>query len=156
MRIGMSTDPETNLQLNLQFAERRMAEIAEMAGHDDDHTAQAVLRLQGHLNQALEATGKVSQEQALPAMQRMRQTLQYQQSLMQQLMGNPDPAATLVMTQSRRMFQQQLQAMGNQLVEEQEQLQLQQQNQMQEQLQQQMGQQHFQQVTAKASSRTPT
>ena len=131
MRIGISTDAETDLQLNLQFAERRMAEIAAMAGHDDDHAAQAVLRLQNHLNQALEATGQVSQEQALPAMQRVRQTLQTQQSLMQQLMGNPDPAATPVMTQSRQMFQQQLHVMENQLVEEQEQLQIQLQNQQQ-------------------------
>ena len=141
MRIEISIDPETDLQLNLQFAERRMAEIAKVAGHDDDHAAQAMLRLQGHLNQALEATGKVNQEQALPAMQRVRQTLQYQQNLMQQLMGNPDPANEPVMVRSRQMLQQQLHAMEYQLVEEQEQLQLQHQNQMQEQLKQQTGQQ---------------
>ena len=118
MRMDLIKSPEMELQLNLQFAERRMFEIAEVAEKDDRLAAQAMLRLQHHLNQALEATGKVSQEQALPAMERVRQTLQYQQQLMQQLMANADPAITPVMAQSRQMFQQQLHVMENQLVEE--------------------------------------
>ena len=145
MRIELTNNPESELQLNLQFAERRMIEIGEVAGQDDDLAAHAMLRLQNHLDQALEATGKVSQEQALPAMQGVRQTLQYQQHFIQQLMVNTDPANEPVMVRSRQMLQEQLHAVEYQLVEEHEQLQLQHQNQMQEQLKQQSGQQQGQQ-----------
>jgi len=141
MRIELTNNPESELQLNLQFAERRMIEIGEVAGQDDDLAAQAMLRLQNHLNQALEATGKVSQEQALPAMQRVRQTLQNQQNLMQQLMADPGPATTPAMARSRQMLQEQLHAVENQLVGKPEQLQLQHQNQMQEQAGQKQDQQ---------------
>ena len=145
MRIDLINNPESELQLNLQFAERRMTEIGEVAGQDDDLAAQTVLRLQNHLNQALEATGKVSQEQALPAMQRVRQILENQQHLMQQSMAEPSPANEPVMVRSRQMLQEQLRAIENQLEEEPVQLQLQHQNQVQEQLQQQTGQQQNQQ-----------
>ena len=137
MRLNLTNNPETALELHLLFAERRMIEIADVLEEDEGLAANAMVGLQNHLDKALEATGKVSQEQALPAIQMVQQRLQYQQMLMQQLMqqlpalGKPDNEA--LMTRTGERLREQLQVIENQLLEEQ--LQQQEQNQVRQQVQ---------------------
>ena len=123
IRMNLSSSEETRLQLNLQYAERRIAELAEVAGEDDGLAARTMLRLQEHLNQALAATGKVSQDEAIPAMERVRQTLQQQQRLMEQLLVNSDPVHEQAMLHNRQMLTEQLRVVENGLLEDQLQLQ---------------------------------
>jgi hypothetical protein len=119
MRLSLAAGPQAELDLNLAFAERRMVELARLLENEGALPSQPLLRLQNHLQRALEVTGEVTQEQALPAMERVRLTLLTNQQLMLQLQTNADPASAPVMEQAREMLQQQLRAVENQLLTEQ-------------------------------------
>ena len=134
VRLALASSPQTELNLNLQFAERRMTEISALLDEDEELAAQSILRLQNHLQNAMQASQLVSGEQSMPALQRLRDALQYQQRLMQQLQLNTDPAKNPFTEQSGELLQQELDIIEDRVQEEQ--LLLQQQKQMQEQVQQ--------------------
>ena len=131
VQLALATSPQTELNLNLQFAERRMNEISVLLYKDEELAARSILRLQNHLQSAVQASEVVNGEQALPAMLRLRDHLQYQQRLMQQLQENDNPASEEEMNQSRQMIQEQMRIVEEEL-QQQLQRQLQHQNLMQE------------------------
>ena len=131
VQLALADSPQTELNLNLQFAERRMNEISVLLYEDEELAARSILRLQNHLQNAVRSSELVNGEQALPAMLRLRDDLQYQQRLMEQLQENDPPASETEMNQSRQMIQEQMR-----IVEDELQQQLQRQNQMQEPVEQ--------------------
>jgi len=132
--LTFASSPQTELNLNLEFAERRKSEIAALLYEDEELAAQSILRLQNHLQNAVRASELVNGEDALPSMLRLRDSLEYQQRLMEQLQENNHPAIEAEMNQPRQMIQEQMRIVENQLLEEEQKLR--DQNQIQQQLQQ--------------------
>lgn len=132
--LAFASTPQTELNLNLKYAERRMAEIDAVLDGDEELAAQAMLRLQSHMQNALQASAAINGEQSSTAMEQVRQALEQQQRLMRQLGENTDAAGESDLSQTRQMIQEQMRLMEDQLLEEE--IQLQGENDREQQIQQ--------------------
>ncbi|WP_322807334.1 DUF5667 domain-containing protein [Thermanaerothrix sp.] len=110
LRSEITRDPQARLNLSLELAERRTAEITQMVARDEVPPEPVLLRLQTHLQTALQLAVAQSDAQAVRALERIRQRLeiQYQRLLQQGSVTNPTAQAALVRT--RAMIQTHLQA----------------------------------------------
>ena len=111
-RLSFTNQPESGWQLALQFAERRIAEIRAMieAGKQPDEALQT--RYEAQLEQAFRFAQNLPDEQALQALEQIRQRLRLQEEQLSQL-----PANQAVLVQTRSMIQQRLQWVENGLQE---------------------------------------
>jgi len=114
-RLSFTNQPENGWQVALQFAERRIAEIRAMieAGKQPDEALQT--RYEAQLEQALRYAQNLPDEQALRALEQIRQRLRLQEEQMSQL-----PANQAVVVQTRKMIQQRLEWVENGLQEPQQ------------------------------------
>ena len=123
LQLAFARSPESVLDLNLAFAERRITEISAIMDEDEGLAAQAMLRLQHHTQNAIQTSAEISGGQAETAMQRLRQNLERQQQFMQQLQMKASQAEQPMLEQSSELLQQQIREMENQMRQEQDQLQ---------------------------------
>ena len=117
--LTLASSPQTELNLNLEFAERRKSEIAALLYEDEELAAQSILRLQNHLQNAVRASELVKARWLYLSMQRLRDDLQYQQRLMLQLQLKADPAKKPFMEQSGETLQKELRIIEDRLQEQQ-------------------------------------
>jgi len=111
-RLSFTNQPESGWQVALQFAERRITEIRAMieAGKQPDEALQT--RYEAQLEQAFRFAQNLPDEQALQALEQIRQRLRLQEEQLSQL-----PANQAVLVQTRSMIQQRLQWVENGLQE---------------------------------------
>ncbi|MEW6504708.1 MAG: DUF5667 domain-containing protein [Chloroflexota bacterium] len=107
-RLNFTNQPESGWQVALQFAERRIAEIRAMieAGKQPDEALQT--RYEAQLEQALRFAQNLPDEQALRALEQIRERLRLQEQQMSEL-----PANQAVVARTRSMIQQRLQWVEN-------------------------------------------
>jgi len=115
VRMDLTSDPESDLDLNLEFADRRVAEIVSLLGEGETLSPQIMLRLQTHLDQALQYAVGLEDSQAMPALQRVEEKLMVQQQLMLQLQTDVDPQGEQLINQTRQMLQERIQVVESQL-----------------------------------------
>ena len=107
-RLSFTNQPESGWQVALQFAERRVAEMRAMieAGKQPDEALQT--RYEAQLEKAFRLAQNLPDEQALQALEQIRQRLRLQEEQLSHL-----PANQSVLVQTRSMIQQRLQWVEN-------------------------------------------
>lgn len=157
VRSDLAGSPEAQLDLQLQFVERRIEELAELVGEGQPLPDAVALRLENQLNHALQLAAGLQTVQIAEELPQIRQRLMTQLQVMEQLHSS-DPQAEALLTRTRQTLQTRLQlveegiqnpdALRRQLQlqnrlhqqdqsQQQDQLQQQDQSQQQDQLQQQ-------------------
>ncbi len=111
-RLNLTSQPENGWQVALQFAERRIAEMRAMieAGKQPDEVLQ--FRYEAQLEHALRLAQNLPDDQALRALEQIRQRLRLQEEQLSEL-----PANSPVLAQTRSRIQQRLQWVENGLQE---------------------------------------
>ena len=109
-RISISADQETQFQLALGFAARRMDEIRTMLQTGEVPPQAVTTRLQNQLNHALSLAMNMPEEQLQPTLLQVQTQLQQHDQIMNQLQlrQDADPALLQTRDQIRTMLQQQL------------------------------------------------
>lgn len=109
-RLQLAHDDETQLQLELQFINRRMVEIRTMLQSGEVPSDAFMNRLQNQLEYTLRLTANMQNEQATQAFLQIQEQLQLHLQTMTQLHLNTDPDPALLQTRNRiqNMLQQQL------------------------------------------------
>jgi len=105
----VTRSPQTQLEQNLNFADRRILEIATLHAADTPIPQQVQTRLQAELNQALNLAAGMDDQHMIMELQRIRLRVEAQLQMMTKLMAgdpdSPDPVIAMVRTS----LQQQLQ-----------------------------------------------
>jgi len=105
----VTRSPQTQLEQNLNFADRRIMEMASMQVADTPIPQQVQTRLQSQLNQALNLAAGMDDQQMFKELLRIRLRTEAQLQMMNMLMAgdlnSPDPVMAMVQTS----LQQQLQ-----------------------------------------------
>lgn len=154
IRLQLTNDPEKDLDLQLEFLNRRTLELFKLTEEDQLPSTGLMTRLQNQINTALQLALSLEQQESLEAMQKIRVEMQAQEMLMQQLQTG---SGELVQSQVQSMLQERLQLVNSALedpLQNQEQLQqqLQQQIQAQEALGEQIQQQTQEQIQQQTGS----
>ncbi len=110
LRSEITRDPQARLNLSLELAERRTAEIAQMVARDEVPPEPVLLRLQTHLQTALQLAAAQNDAQAIRALERIRQRLEVQYQRLLQQANVINPMAQAVLARTRAMIQTHLQA----------------------------------------------
>jgi hypothetical protein len=84
VRLGLTADPQTQLNLELEFAATRTREMAQLADRDQSIPEAVSLRLQTHLNTALQNAARLGDPQMQAALDQIRSTTQDQLQTMLQ------------------------------------------------------------------------
>lgn len=139
-RLSISADQETQLQLSLEFAERRMEEIQTMLQMGETPPETVMTRLQNQMDYALRLAINMPDEQLQSTLLQVQTRLQQQDQTMTQLQLNleADPALLQIQDRVKTMLQQQLQLCQTGLTDPdllREQLRIREQDQLQQQLQ---------------------
>jgi hypothetical protein len=110
-RISISADPETQFQLALGFAARRMDEIRTMLQSGEVPPQAVTTRLQNQLNHGLNLAMNMPEGQLQPTLLQVQTQLQQHDQTMNQLQLQQDADQVLLQSrdQIRTMLQQQLQ-----------------------------------------------
>jgi hypothetical protein len=107
--LAVTRSPQAQLEQNLNFADRRILEIAGMQAAGTPIPQQVLTRLQAQLNQALNLAAGMGDQQMIMELERIRLRTEAQLQMMSFLMAgdpnSPDPVMALVRTS----LQQQLQ-----------------------------------------------
>lgn len=104
-RMGLSTNPQAEYQLALEFTNRRSEEIRTMAqaGNTPPETVQ--MRYQNQVEQAIQFAADLPDDQAVSALQQVQTRLQTQQ----QALANGAPRTEAALLKTRQMLQERLQ-----------------------------------------------
>ncbi|MDD1749024.1 MAG: DUF5667 domain-containing protein [Methanothrix sp.] len=108
-RLRFTSSTDAALQLQLEFTDRRAAEIKTMLqnGQVPPETTQS--RYQNQVEQSLILAAGMPDEKAVQALEQVRLHLQNQQQAFLQLNPNANPQALAALTRARQMLQQRLQ-----------------------------------------------
>lgn len=94
-RMAISTETQTQFQLSLEFANRRMGEIAALASDGQVIPQEVMTQMQLELNNAFQLAAGMSEEELEPALLKIQATIQQQQQTMAGLAsGLNDPLIT--------------------------------------------------------------
>ncbi|MFH2040633.1 MAG: DUF5667 domain-containing protein [Chloroflexota bacterium] len=106
--LAVTRSPQNQLEHNLNFADRRILEIAGMLAADTSIPQQVQTRLQAELDQALELAAGMDDQQMIMELERIGVRAKVQLQMMSMLMAgdtnSPDPVLAMV----RSSLQQQL------------------------------------------------
>ncbi len=108
-RLGLALSTQTRLNLNLEFANRRVDEIAFLAAKDQVPPEQVLNRLQTQLDQALKVSAGLDDQGMQAALQGEMQSLQIQERTLQQVQLHNGSPAEPALLQAREMIRAQLQ-----------------------------------------------
>jgi hypothetical protein len=132
IRLALTTESQTRLELNLEFANRRTEEIQLMVQAGKIPPDSVPDRLQLHLNNSLQLAAGMDDEHMAQALNQIRQEIQSQMEQMQQIQANASVDAAQLLTRTRDMLQDRLR-LTEQGLSDPDQLRLQIQEQLQEQ-----------------------
>jgi len=145
MRSDLAVSPEAEIELQLQFAERRVEELNELVSEERPLSDIVMLRLESQINHALQLAAGLQTTQMNDELPQIRQRLITQLQKMEQLHSG-DPQAEALLTRTRQMLQTHLQLVEEgiqdpdllrQRLQQRDRLQQQDQSQLQDQVQQQ-------------------
>ncbi|PKO14461.1 MAG: hypothetical protein CVU39_14500 [Chloroflexi bacterium HGW-Chloroflexi-10] len=108
VRLGFSSNPESEYQLALKYSDRRAAEIQKMliAGGTLPEAVQN--RYENQVEQAFQYAMNLPDDQAAQALEQIRTRLQTQEQTFLQLRTNGSATAELVMLRTQQMLQDRL------------------------------------------------
>ncbi|KPL83859.1 hypothetical protein SE15_01055 [Thermanaerothrix daxensis] len=110
LRSELTRTPQARINLNLELAERRTAEISQMLDREEVPPEPVLQRLQTHLQTALQLAAAQNDAQAIQALERIRQRLEVQYQRLMQQANISNPTARAVLQRTRAMIQTHLQA----------------------------------------------
>ena len=93
VRLETTTRTQARLELTLEYASRRVAELGELARRGETLPEPALLRLQSQLEHALQHAANLEDPQMLQAMEQIRTRLQEQIRMIDQLPATPSAEA---------------------------------------------------------------
>ncbi|MGE5224762.1 MAG: DUF5667 domain-containing protein, partial [Omnitrophica WOR_2 bacterium] len=107
-RIELASQAQNQLQLELEYANRRVEEIRAMLGKGIPPQPAVLTRMRNQLDRAFQLAAGLDERQVQPALQQIRQELQAQEQVMAQLMTQAGPQAEPGLEQARQMIQTRL------------------------------------------------
>jgi len=93
VRLRLAVNPQSQFQLNLTFADRRLDEIDKLAQSGQDPGTQVTDRLQNELNAALDSAANLESEGAVKALENMQANLQQHEDQLLKLQSQANPHA---------------------------------------------------------------
>ena len=109
VRLNMANNPETQFQLAMEFASRRVAEIQTIlqSGNVPDEAVQT--RYQNQVEEAIRFASGLPTSQAILALQQIQTRLQSQDQALLQVQANGSPKAEAAILRNRQMIMEHLQ-----------------------------------------------
>jgi hypothetical protein len=106
VRLRLVVNPQSQFQLNLAFADRRLDEIDKLAQAGQDAGVQVIDRLQNELNAALDSAASLENGGAVKALENMQANLQQHEDQLLKLQSQANPHASANYTRVVEMLQQ--------------------------------------------------
>lgn len=106
---AVTLSPQAQLEQNLNFADRRILEIADLLAAGSPIPQQVQTRLQTELNQALNLAAGMEDQQMIMELERIRLRIETQLQMMSMLMASHPNSTDPIMAMVRVSLQQQLQ-----------------------------------------------
>ncbi len=116
-RLGLVTDPQSEYQLALQFADRRAAEIRTMLDAGSLPPQSVQTRYQDQVEQAIQLAINLPNDQAILALQHIQTRLQTQQQALDQVQSNRSTDVGAALLQTRQMLKDRLEWVGAGLID---------------------------------------
>ncbi len=107
-RLGVTTNPQAQVELVLDFANRRVAEIQTALEAGDELSQEVQSRYQNEVEQAIRYALNLPDDQALLALAQIHTQLQLHEQDLAQVQMNGSPPAEAVLSQTRLMLQERL------------------------------------------------
>jgi len=106
VRLGLAADPQSQFQLNLEFAGRRLDEIDKLVQAGQDPSTQVSDRLQNELNAALDSAANLDSTGSVKALENLQANLLQHQNQLLKLQSQANPHAAANYTRVVEMLQQ--------------------------------------------------
>lgn len=126
--LNLTANPESQFELALNLVDRRANEILSILGQGDLVADETIIRYRDQIEQAMFLAMNLTEDEILPAFEKVQNRLNTQQQTLTQLKTNGTAEAIAIMTQTRDMIQERLRIL------EEDQLQVMEQQRIQEQL----------------------
>ena len=104
VRNMITIDPQASIDLNLDLADRRVAEITALDTQDQPLDESVVVRLQEHLNTALQQMIHLDEDTFDDTLPQVKTRLETQEMNMQQVNKNEDPQGDALCTMTQNMI----------------------------------------------------
>lgn len=108
IRVNLASDPFTQYQLSLEFANRRAEEIQGMLQAGSIPSDAVLVRYQNQLERAIRFASNLPDAQAIQALEQIQTRLQSQDQALQQVQANGSPKAVSAILRNRQMIQEHL------------------------------------------------
>ncbi|HQF63729.1 MAG TPA: DUF5667 domain-containing protein [Anaerolineaceae bacterium] len=109
VRIDLTSNPEMQSELALEFADRRVAEIQTILQAGGVPSEAVQTRYEAQVEQAIQFALNLPDDQAVAALEQVRTRLQTQQSLLLQFQSNGTPEGEATLVRARQMIQTRIQ-----------------------------------------------
>jgi len=119
IRADLTSDPQAQLELNLEFSQRRVEEVVALLEAGTLPPEEVINRLQLELDQAVQQALALQQSQDSPVMEQLRQLVQQQEQIMLNAQAQ-DPQAEALLTRTQEMVQERLRLVDSLLEEAQD------------------------------------
>jgi hypothetical protein len=106
VQLGLSANPQSQFQLNLQFANRRLDEIDKLTQAGKDPSDQVTGRLQNELNAALDSAASLDSSGSVKALENLQANLQQHENQLLKLQSQANPHAAANYARVVEMLQQ--------------------------------------------------
>jgi hypothetical protein len=93
LRLDLANSPQSQLKLNLEFANRRLDEIDQLAAVGQAPTDDVIDRLQDELDNSIQGTSGLDDAEARPALENLRNNLQRHTDQLVKLESQANPRA---------------------------------------------------------------
>lgn len=108
VQLRLANNEQTQIKLQLAYADRRVSEIAALMAAGEPAPEQAANRLENHLRQALQLAAGMDGDALPPALLQIRTHMHSQERLMEMMHSNMPAAADPVLARVRLMLRQQI------------------------------------------------
>ncbi len=112
-RMSLASDPQTQYQIALDFADRRAEEIQTILAAAGIPPESLQFRYQNQVEATIRFAMNLPDSQAIQALEQIQTRLQSQQKALLQVQANGSPAAVAALLQARQMIQERLQWVQN-------------------------------------------
>jgi len=106
VRLGLAANPQSQFQLNMEFAGRRLDEIDNLVQAGKDPSSQVTDRLQNELNAAMDNAANLDNTASVKALENLQANLQQHENQLVKLQSQDNPHATANYTRVVEMLQQ--------------------------------------------------
>lgn len=106
VRLQLTADPQTKLDLALEFANRRVEEMKLMTQAGGEIPESLQIRYRALLEYAMQLAAGMPTDQAVQAMEQVRERLQVQDQSLSQIEANGSDKALAILQQTRQMIQE--------------------------------------------------